>query len=361
MDICITKRKDGRFMGRFIIDRDESGKAVYQYVYGNTYDDAYKKVQIGMEVELRFQSGKCISVLEVYREWITAIANRVKESSFVNYCNKFEKHIIPEFSDIPCVDINAVKLNNFINKKLSEGFSASYIKDIITVFKSMLIYAQEEYGFSLSLKNVILPKIEKKKVEKFSDNDQKVLISHIKEHMTLTGLGILISLYMGLRIGELCGLTWADIDIENRVLYVHRTVQRICTCNSDGKKTKIIISVPKSDTSFREIAIPEFLAEYFMAFKGDDNYYVLSGSEKIVEPRAYQYRYKRVLSESNSGDHTYHGLRHTFATNCIQNGFDVKTLSMILGHKTVNITLNRYVHPDYVHERKLMNKLAMLF
>ena len=163
-------------MGRFIIDRDESGKAVYQYVYGNTYDDAYKKVQIGMEVELRFQSGKCISVLEVYREWITAIANRVKESSFVNYCNKFEKHIIPEFGDIPCVDINAVKLNNFINKKLSEGFSASYIKDIITVFKSMLIYAQEEYGFSLSLKNVILPKIEKKKVEKFSDNDQKVLI-----------------------------------------------------------------------------------------------------------------------------------------------------------------------------------------
>lgn len=85
MDICITKRKDGRFMGRFIIDRDESGKAVYQYVYGNTYDDTYKKVQIGMEVELRFQSGKCISVLEVYREWITAIANRVKESSFVNY------------------------------------------------------------------------------------------------------------------------------------------------------------------------------------------------------------------------------------------------------------------------------------
>ena len=324
-------------MGRFIIDRDESGKAVYQYVYGNTYDDAYKKVQIGMEVELRFQSGKCISVLEVYREWITAIANRVKESSFVNYCN------------------------NFINKKLSEGFSASYIKDIITVFKSMLIYAQEEYGFSLSLKNVILPKTEKKKAEKFSDNDQKVLISHIKEHMTLTGLGILISLYMGLRIGELCGLTWADIDIENRVLYVHRTVQRICTCNSDGKKTKIIISVPKSDTSFREIAIPEFLAEYFIAFKGDDNYYVLSGSEKIVEPRAYQYRYKSVLSESNSGDHTYHGLRHTFATNCIQNGFDVKTLSMILGHKTVNITLNRYVHPDYVHERKLMNKLAMLF
>ena len=347
-------------MGRFVIGRDESGKAVYQYVYGNTYDEAYKKVQIGMEVESRFQSGKCISVSEVYQEWITAIANRVRESSYANYRNKFEKHIIPEFGDTPCTDINAAKINSFINKKLAEGFSASYVRDIFTVFKSMLIYAQEEYGFRLSLKNVILPKTEKK-IEKINDTEQKALVSYIKGHMTLTGLGILISLYMGLRIGELCGLTWADIDIKNRVLYVRRTVQRICSCNSDGKKTKIVISAPKSDTSFREIAIPEFLAEYLTAFKGDDDCYILSGSEKIVEPRAYQYRYKKVLSESNSGDHTYHRLRHTFATNCIESGFDVKTLSMILGHKTVNITLNRYIHPDYVHERKLMNKLSALF
>ena len=175
--------------------------------------------------------------------------------------------------------------------------------------------------------------------------------------MTLTGLGILISLYMGLRIGELCGLTWADIDIKNRVLYVRRTVQRICSCNSDGKKTKIVISAPKSDTSFREIAIPEFLAEYLTAFKGDDDCYILSGSEKIVEPHAYQYRYKKVLSESNSGDHTYHRLRHTFATNCIESGFDVKTLSEILGHSSADITLNRYVHSSMDRKSACMNLL----
>lgn len=361
MTICITERKDGRFMGRFIIGQNENGKTIYQYVYGNSYDEALKKVQIGMEVETRYRSGKGRSVSEVYHEWITAVANRVKESSYVNYCTKFEKHILPEFENIPCVDITSGKINAFINKKLADGLSASYIRDIFTVFKSMLLYAQEEYDFRLSLKNVILPKSDKKNVEKINDDEQKKLVNYLKSHMDLTALGILISLYMGLRIGELCGLTWSDIDLEHKVLYVRRTVQRISTHGVGDKKTKVVISTPKSDNSFRMIVIPDFLTEYLSMYKNDEDFYILSGSKKIVEPRTYQYRYKKILSEANTEDHNYHQLRHTFATNCMQNGFDVKTLSIVLGHKTVNITLNRYIHPDYIHERKLMNKLSLLF
>ena len=225
----------------------------------------------------------------------------------------------------------------------------------------MLLYAQEEYDFRLSLKNVILPKVDKKKIEKISDEEQRKLVAFLKKHLSLTALGIMISLYMGLRIGELCGLTWADVDLDNKVLYVRRTVQRISSGGIGNKKTKIVISTPKSDSSFRMIAIPDFLIEYFKIFKGEDQNYILSGSEKIVEPRAYQYRYKKILSDANAENHTYHQLRHTFATNCIQNGFDVKTLSKILGHQSVGITLNRYVHPDFVHERMLINKLSLLF
>ena len=361
MTTCITERKDGRFMGRFVIGQDEKGKTVYQYVYGNSYDEAYKKVQIGIEVESRYKSGKCISVSEVYHEWITAVANRVKESSCANYRTKFEKHIIPEFGDTPCIDITSGKINAYINKKLAEGLSASYVRDLFTVFKSMLLYAQEEYDFRLSLKNVILPKVDKKKIEKISDEEQRKLVAFLKKHLSLTAFGIMISLYMGLRIGELCGLTWADVDLDNKVLYVRRTVQRISSGGIGNKKTKIVISTPKSDSSFRMIAIPDFLIEYFKMFKGEDQNYILSGSEKIVEPRAYQYRYKKILSDANAENHTYHQLRHTFATNCIQNGFDVKTLSKILGHQSVDITLNRYVHPDFVHERMLINKLSLLF
>ena len=357
----ITKRKDGRFMGRFIIGHGDDGKAIYQYVYGNSYDEALKKVQIGMEVESRYRSGKEITISEVYHEWIAAVANRVKESTYVNYCTKFEKHILPEFGSIACSAVSAGKLNSFINKKLADGLSASYIRDIITVFKSMLLYAREEYDLRISLKNVILPKVDKKPIRKISDDEQMKLVEYLKSNMDLTSLGIMISLYMGLRIGELCGLTWADIDLAHKILYVRRTVQRISSHGNGDKKTKIVVSTPKSDTSFRMITIPDFLAEYLRMFKSDDDFYLLSGSRKIVEPRSYQYRYKKVLSEANTETYHYHQLRHTFATNCVENGFDIKTLSIVLGHKTANITLNRYVHPDLIHERKMMNKLALLF
>ncbi|MCM1228026.1 MAG: site-specific integrase [Clostridium sp.] len=354
----ITLRKDGRYMGKFIVGYDDNGKAQYHYVYGNTYDEAEKKLLIGREVASRYLSGRYITIGKVYEEWLSAVKNRVKESTFANYKAKFEKHILPEFCGIPCADLSAGRINEFINKKLAEGLSASYVRDIFTIFKSMLKYAQEEYGFKLSLKNVVLPKVEKKQIEKISDTEQKKLVSYLKSNMSLTAFGILISLFMGLRIGELCGLKWEDIDFKRKILHIKRTVQRISSANG-SRKTKIIISTPKSDTSFRSVVIPDFLMEYFKMFRNKADYFILSGSEKVVEPRTMQYRYKKILQSAKADNHNFHKLRHTFATNCAEKGFDVKTLSVVLGHSSVNITLNRYIHPDRSHERKLMNSMRM--
>lgn len=253
--ITITKRKDGRYVGKFIAEYADNGKAQYHYVYGKTYEEAESKVLIGREIATRYLSGRYITVSKVYWEWLNAVVNRVKESTLANYQNKFEKHILPEFGDIPCADLTAGRINAFINKKLADGLSASYVRDIFTVFKTMLKYAQEEYGFRLSLKNVVLPKAERNQVEKISDTEQKKLVSHLKANMSLTAFGILLSLFMGLRIGELCGLKWEDVDFQNKILHIHRTVQRISSANGN-RKTKIVISAPKSATSFREIAIP---------------------------------------------------------------------------------------------------------
>lgn len=356
----ITKRKDGRFMGRFIIGYDNNGKALYQYVYGKTYDEAEDKLMIGKEIESRYLSGRNISVKKVYAEWLNAVVNRVKESSFANYKLKFEKHILPEFGDMSCTELSAGAINAFINRKLADGLSASYVRDIIIVFKTMLKYAQEEYRFRLSFKNIALPKYERKAGQKFGDAEQRLLVEYLKRHMNLTSFGILISLLMGLRIGELCGLMWSDIDFQNRTLQINRTVQRIAIADG-SRKTKVIISSPKSTTSRRSITIPDFLMEYFKRFKSGSNHYILSGTEKAVEPRTMQYRYKRVLQSTQISYHNYHQLRHTFATNCMQKGFDIKTLSNVLGHSNVNLTLSRYVHPDITHERQLMNNMCMLF
>ena len=131
----ITKRKDGRYVGKFITGYDDSGKAQYQYVYGKTYDEAEHKVLIGREVVSRYLSGRYITVGKVCEEWLNAVVNRVKESTFANYKAKFEKHILPVFADIPCHDLSAGMINAFINKKLADGLSASYVRDIFTVFK----------------------------------------------------------------------------------------------------------------------------------------------------------------------------------------------------------------------------------
>ena len=354
----ITLRKDGRYMGKFIIGYDDNGKARYQYVYGKTYDEAESKILIGREVASRYLSGRYITVDKVYEEWLNAVVNRVKESTFANYKAKIEKHILPEFADIPCADLSAGRINEFINKKLAEGLSASYVRDIFTIFKSMLKYAQEEYGFKLSLKNVVLPKTEKKQIEKISNAAQKRLVSYLRNNISLTAFGILISLFMGLRIGELCGLKWSDVDFGNKILHIRRTVQRISSANG-SKKTKVIISTPKSETSFRSVAVPDFLMEYFEKFRNKADFFILSGSDKVIEPRTMQYRYKKILKSVEIENHNFHKLRHTFATNCAEKGFDVKTLSVILGHSSVNLTLNRYIHPDRSHERKLMNNMCM--
>ncbi len=333
--ITITKRKDGRYVGKFIADYTDNGKTQYQYVYGKTYEEAESKVLIGREIATRYLSGRYITVGKVYREWLNAVVNRVKESTLANY------------------------RNTFINKKLADGLSASYVRDIFTVFKTMLKYAQEEYGFRLSLKNATLPKAERKQVEKISDTEQKKLVSYLKANMSLTAFGILLSLFMGLRIGELCGLRWEDVDFRNKILHIHRTVQRISSANGN-RKTKIVISAPKSATSFRDIAIPDALMKYFEMFRSEADYFILSGTDKPVEPRTMQYRYKKILQSAEVENHNYHKLRHTFATNSAEKGFNVKVLSAVLGHSSVTLTLNRYIHPDRTYERRLMNMCMQL-
>lgn len=349
----ITKRSDGRYMGRFIIDHKENGKPVYQYVYGKTYEEAERKLLIARHIESLYLSDKSHSIKSAYNEWMIATQNRVKESTYANYRYKFEKHLLPVFGDMLCNEINSSIINSFIKKKIDEGLSASYVRDLITVFKCFLNYVQEEYSLQLSLKNISLPKSEKKKSHKMSDEQQKNLVSYVVSHMDMTGLGVLISLFMGLRIGELCGLKWMDIDLENKTLRINRTVQRIYKGNSS--QTSVVITPPKSSTSRRSIPIPDFLVPFLTALKSSKNDYVLSGTEKVVEPRAMQYRFKRILENANVDSINYHKLRSTFATNCIENGFDAKTLSCVLGHSTVSITLDKYVHPDHKHEREMMN------
>lgn len=344
----IYHRKDGRWEGRYKSGYDESGKAKYRSVYGHSYMEVREKLA-PLKTRSPAPHVTCqMTVKELFSEWLSAIKLRVKTSTFANYLMKVEKHILPVFGGMKYDMLTVQMLNYFIQEKLDSGLSAKYVSDIIIVFKSMAKYTAKIHEFRNVLADVELPKVHRREAELLTRNQQLQLCRYLQRNPCTTSLCVLLSLYTGLRVGEVCGLMWRDIDFEKSVLTVRRTVQRI---RNGTHSTRILADTPKSRTSRRSIPIPKFLIKLLRESRSNENCYILSGSEHIIEPRTLQRRFKSILKKADLPSVSYHSLRHAFATNCLQAGFDVKTLSEILGHASVETTLNRYVHTSM--ERKI--------
>ena len=200
-------------------------------------------------------------------------------------------------------------------------------------------------------------KPEKKEIEILSKLEQTKLESHILSKLNIRKLCVLLTLYTGLRIGEVCGLKWKDIDFENRCLYVRRTIQRV-KCNDGNKKSKLIESTPKSKSSIRKVPIPAFIIELLKGFYTNDEDFILSRSTKLYDPRLLESSFSRLIKKVGIKKIKYHALRHTFATRSIEAGVDIKTLSELLGHSSVDITLKTYVHTSDELKKKSIDKLV---
>ena len=347
----IYKRKDGRWEGRYKCGYKDNGKTCYRSVYAKTYQEVRERlVKLKLSAVNVFSSGKR-TVEELLDEWLKAVRLKVKASTYACYKMKVVKHILPVFGGLLYEKLNVNDIHNFTESKLKSGLSAKYVCDIIVVFKSMAKYVSKVHGYANQLENVMLPKKEKNNMKLLSKSEQEKLCQYVMGKTDSTKLCVLLSYYTGLRIGEICGLKWEDIDVANGFLQVNRTVQRIY----ENKATKLIITSPKSRSSARVIPIPQFLQKIIAHHKTFNSAYVLSGTEKLIEPRTLQYRFKSLLKKANLPSINYHALRHMFATNCIELGFDVKTLSEILGHATVETTLNRYVHSSMERKTACMN------
>ena len=344
----IYKRKDGRWEGRYKCGYNDNGKAKYRSVYGHSYAEVRSKL-VALKVNVTAPQTTCrLTVKELFDEWLSAVKLRVKLSTYANYQMKVEKHIMPEFGGFRYDSLTVQMINSYIQKKLDGGLSAKYVSDIIIVFKTMAKYISKVHGFRNILADVALPKVQRKEKSLLSNTQQWQLCKFLTKNLSTTALCILLSLYTGLRVGEICGLMWGDIDFEKSIITVRRTVLRIRT---ESHKTRIIADTPKSRTSCRTIPIPHFIMKLLRESRSADNHYVLSNSSTVIEPRTLQRRFKTILKKADLPSVSYHSLRHAFATNCLQAGFDVKTLSEILGHASVETTLNRYVHTSM--ERKI--------
>lgn len=363
----IYKRKDGRFEGRIPLGYDDKGRIVYRYLYSKSLSDLKEKMLCAY-AEMGSSAGKVCdkTFKELCSEWLTSAKLRVKSSSYCCYEKLINKHILPYFEDIGYDELSTPVINAFTDHKLKfgkangfGGLSAKSVHDILIIMRSVAKYAEQEYGYRNPMRNISMPKSEHKEAEVFNKTERGRLQNYLRNNPSESNLGILLTMYSGLRIGELCALTWNDIDFENGVVCVSKAAQRVSD-RSGNNKTSVVITSPKSKTSVRDIPIPTFVLNILKQNRHTDGSYILSGTNKPVEPRTMQNRFKHALTVCGIRNANFHLLRHTYATVCIESGFDAKTVSELLGHSSVNITLNRYVHSSMEMKRKCVDRLNLV-
>ena len=349
----IYKRKDGRWEGRYKNGYTASGKTRYSSVYGKSYSAVKELLEEKLAAIRNSYSAKSSYAFgEIAENWLADVQNKVKLSTMSNYTMKLNKHILPYFAGIKFDKLTADNINTFISDKIKEKLSEKYVADIVIMIKSIANFAQRRYGLLNRIESVTLPKSKSCSERRLLTVSERNTLKHgILSDPTVSNIGILLASATGIRIGELCALKWEDIDLEKSILTVKQTVQRIC---NNGKGTRLVISSPKSASSRREIPLPDFIVPILKNIKSSDSAYILSGNSKIVEPRTMQYRFKGLLKKLNIPYVNFHSLRHSFATSCVELGVDVKTLSEILGHSSVQLTLNRYVHSSIERKKSCM-------
>jgi len=355
----IRKRKDGRWEGRYICERDTNGKAKYCSVYAKSYAEVRQLLHEARSISVQHKKTGVESKTfgNVAEQWLFQCTLRLKHSTIVKYTALLDNHILPYFKDTKLSFISEQMIAEFIMKKSSK-LSNSTIHSQLTIIKSILTYARKQGLYNNTIIEIRLSSEPKREVFSLSDIERHKLESFLLTDMNPTKLGLFLCLYTGLRIGELCALRWSDIDLNTMTLHVTSTIQRIKCINSiDTRRTALVISTPKSMTSMRDIPLPFHLVDLLKIFAQQDDCFLLSGNTKPVEPRTMQYRFKKYADLLGLTYSNPHVLRHTFATHCIELGFDVKTLSELLGHSRVEITLNRYVHSSDERKRTQMNLL----
>lgn len=367
----IYKRKDGRWEGRYIKSRNCTGKIVYGYVYAKTYREVKLKLQESISPRNPKQVVSAVknsySFSAIALDWFENIKSRTKESTRNKYHNILEDYILPVYGEKTLDTITYEFIESHCSYLLISGgkkglgLSAKTVTDVLSVIRNVLKFAVRKGMYVPCDGSTIQVKCTTKQMRVLSETEQEQLCKYILSEPEPCNIGILVCLFTGLRVGEICALRWEDVSFSDQTIHIHHTLQRIQNQSDNGSKTKIVVTTPKSSCSIRTIPIPDELSEVLATHKKSSVGYLLTNDEdKYVEPRTMQNKFKKALKMSGIESANFHAIRHTFATRCIELGFDVKSLSEILGHANVNITMNRYVHPTFELKKENMKKLSCL-
>lgn len=347
----IYKRKDGRWEARYVKEITADGKKKYGSVYASNYKEVKAKQQLCILQPTENHNPIRITVTELIAEWLSSMKNQVKPCTYQKYECVCRNHIISDLGTIAVRYIFRFTIISFTERLLEKNLSAKTVNDILIVLGLALKYAQETYSITVPKINYV--KEHQREMRVFSVQEQQVITEYLLKQIDIHKFGVLLTLYTGIRIGELCALRWDDITDE--YIVINKTMMRI---KNEQGKTEVKIGSPKSESSNRIIPTPKCLLPMISQFRSDG--YVLSNDNlKYTEPRLMQIKFGKMVAACNVEKTNFHALRHTFATRCIEAGVDVKTLSELLGHSDVKTTLNRYVHSSFELKQKSMEQLEM--
>lgn len=362
----IFKRKDGRWEARIGAEHVD-GKQHYHSVYGKTYAEVKAKKE-----EYLYLCRNATAPTEqrsatfswAAEHWLKTIGSTVKESTYTRYYRNVHSYLMPHFSKYSISKLDSEAVNRFKDELLTSGgkrgngLSEKTVTDILSVLKLILIHAAEEGCSTMNVGLIRNPRRKKHEIKTVPSAKLDRLEDILLNSNDNISLGILLTLHTGIRNGELCGLRWEDFHFNSKTVRIRRTVERIADLDPlTSAKTKVIVSEPKTEASHREIPLPRVLCKYLKSRCGAPNTYILTGTDKPCEPHTLYVRYERFLRRYGFDSYTFHALRHTFATRGIESGFDVKSLSEILGHSDITTTLRCYVHPSVEQKRRQMEAM----
>ena len=358
----IRKRKDGRWEARYEKCRDHNGRIQYGYLYGRTYEAVKKKkLAVLCQNNLQNSPGKCYVFRNLSEEWMLSMRYAVKLSTYACYETLLDTHILPEFGDMPLKYISSASVYAFSEKLKQQGLSPRTIKNLLILFHSILRYGEKQGYLNLSQLEFRYPKINTSPFQLISHEHLTKLITVLSAEDSEFPIGILLCIYTGIRVGELSGIRWEDVDFDKKLLHIRRTISRIKNLDYSGEsddepKTVLMIGPPKSVSSIRDIPIPDFLLKKMKRIAAEPDSYLLTGTNrKCMEPRNIQRKFQKLLQQCEIPSINIHSLRHAFATRCTEMGFDSKTLSEILGHSSVKITMDIYVHSSIKQKQKCID------
>ena len=301
---------------------------------------------------------KKVTFEEIADEWLEIKEMEIKRTTYSNYVYIMRKYLFPTYKNLTLKELEKYDYKNFTNN-LSKNLSPKTTRDILCVLKSILHFIKRRYGAKIDLEKIKGPRLDNKPVVILNDEEIKKMEKYCLKQNNLKSIGVIMALNTGLRIGEVCGLKWKRIDLDKKEIYIKRVLERVYV-DKNLSKTKLIMEEPKTKSSVRKIPISNKLYEILKPLKNkyENEDFFLTGKNKGIEPNSYEDVFKDYLKEIKlKQTYTFHILRHTFATKCLEKGMDIKSLSEILGHSNVEMTLNRYVHSSFKIKKKYLDRL----